>query len=712
MVMKERACLKSLRATVCYSAMTLAVAVLPLSFDASQSKAQDVLTDESGRFILDTVIISNRNWEEDVQRIPGGVTVIRKDDIDGAIERDLSLVERNSPNVVFQKSNSDTRLVVRGIVSFPNALSDPLGISINDVALPLGSIQTPNLINTESIYLFKGAQGAHYSRNSEAGLLRIENAEPGTDERAWIDAGLGLYDASSLVPLLTGQIGFSKQLTDRLAVTSAIEFQKTDGFITNPLIALEDGGELNRITWQGGVKADVSDRTVLRFDSVFERKDMGKEQFRYLTGPLATGRFASTYNNRSDEERVSSVQSLRLTHEFDSFDFTSISGFTHFMRDFVIDFDTSQLMLGTTTWDLKDSAVSQEFRFNSRNEDPSAAGTVNWSSGLYLAYQDTDSDFNLRGLGVRRQTDIEQLNAALFGFAEYALSDRFRLGAGGRLDYVESQGRQTFSTAILTASYGRNLDFLTFLPKATASFDLNQDTTAYATISRGYLPGGYNYNFANSAATLTFGDERSWTAEVGVRGQTPNGRFQYDVSGYFTDVRDKQITETVPGGIQRISNAARVEIYGAEASVKADLSEGWAARAGFGVQKAEAVDFQTAVGFPVPVPVDFSGNDLPLAPEITYQAGIDYTDPSGFFSGASIRGSSRYFFDAANTLRQPAFAKIDARMGFRFDDVTIEIWGQNLFDEATFTQAVATPRGPLVEDAPPRTFGVRVKAKF
>ncbi|MEM1049023.1 MAG: TonB-dependent receptor [Pseudomonadota bacterium] len=692
-----------------FSVLACALMSVPI---ATGSLAQDAGIGDPDTVVLDTIIISNRNWREDVQRIPGGITVISEEDIEKASSRDLSIVERNSPNTVFQSSNSDTRLVVRGIVNFPNALSDPLGISINDVSLPLGSIQTPYLVNAESLFLFKGAQGAHFGRNSEAGLLRIESAEPGARDRTWFEAGFDLFDARDPEPAYAGLIGFSQRLSNVFAVTSALEVAVTDGYISNPIARLENGGELERVSWQGGVKASVSENTDIRFDSVYQKTDGGKEQFRFLTGPFSTSRFVSNYNDRSDERRTSAIQSLRLFHRFDGFDLTAISGFTNFQRDFVLDFDTSALPLGTTVFDLEDNALSQELRLNSRLDDGYAKGSLNWSTGVYVAYQDTDVDFDLRGLGVARVTDIELFNAALFGFAEYAVTDRLRFGAGGRLDYLTTTGEQTFSTAMFSSTYGQDLDFLTFLPKATASFDLTDQATAYATLSRGYLPGGYNYNFANSEATFTFGEERSWTGEVGIRGAAFGGRFRYDAGAFYTDVRDKQITETVPGGIQRISNAARVAIYGAEATAEVDIVQNWSVRAGIGLQHAEAVDFQTAAGFPVPVPVDFSGNDLPLAPNLTYRFGLDYTHPSGFFAAASVQGSGRYYFDAANTLEQPDFAKLDASLGFRSDNLSIELTGKNLFDEATFTQSVATPRGQLVEDAPPRSFGIRLKAKL
>ncbi|MEM8704030.1 MAG: TonB-dependent receptor plug domain-containing protein, partial [Pseudomonadota bacterium] len=378
-----------------FSVLACALMSVPI---ATGALAQDAGIGDPDTVVLDTIIISNRNWREDVQRIPGGITVISEEDIEKASSRDLSIVERNSPNTVFQSSNSDTRLVVRGIVNFPNALSDPLGVSVNDVSLPLGSIQTPYLVNAESLFLFKGAQGAHFGRNSEAGLLRIESAEPGARERTWFEAGFDLFDARDPEPAYAGLIGFSQRLSNVFAVTSALEVAVTDGYISNPIARLENGGELERVSWQGGVKASVSENTDIRFDSVYQKTDGGKEQFRFLTGPLSTPRFVSNYNDRSDERRTSAIQSLRLFHRFDGFDLTAISGFTNFQRDFVLDFDTSPLPLGTTVFDLEDNALSQELRLNSRLDDGYAKGSLNWSTGVYVAYQDTDVDFDLRGL--------------------------------------------------------------------------------------------------------------------------------------------------------------------------------------------------------------------------------------------------------------------------------------------------------------------------
>lgn len=659
-----------------------------------------VLAQENEGF-LGTIIIGARHFEEAAEDVPGTVSLKFPSDIAAQDTVDLGDITADVPNVTFQKSNADERLIFRGISAYPNALADPVGVVVNGVALPLGTIQAPTPIALDQATVLVGPQGAHYGRNSEAGLISLEFTDPGIENRI----ALGITAAEQGTH--TGKAYLNRKVGD-VGLVLAFEIEDSDGEVSNSITADNLGGQRERVTAYGGISIETESGTTISLTHIYEDEDLGKEQFRYTTGAFVTPRFVSNYNDRSTEQRRINVTSLRVKHSFENFDFLSITGFTGFDREFSLDFDTSPLALGVTALDLDDRTFSQEFRLSSPSD---AEGPWNWSLGVNYFRQDTDVTFNLGAFNTNRRTQIEYEGAAIYGFAEYEMSDRFRVGAGARIDHLKSEGTQTFVSPFVTAIYSGSQSTTEFLPKLTFAYDINNQTLLYGSVSRGYLAGGYNYNFANSAANFTFNPEYTTTAEVGVRFDWV--KTTLDIAAFYSDVTDKQIVQVVPGGAQRVNNAANVEIYGVEARLEHVTEGPWSFNASVGLQSAKAKSFVTTVftGAGLAM-VDYSGNRLPFSPDLTYGIGVNY-DQGDWFGHLQVNGSSSYFFDPANTLEQGAFATVDASVGYRFaENAKVTLWATNLFDAKYYTAGLNTPRGTLVEDGAGRRIGLTLSAEW
>ena len=649
---------------------------------------------------LGTLILGARLFEEPARDVPGTVTLTFPEDLTVSETVDLGDVTDDRPNITFQKTNADERLIIRGISAYPNALADPVGVVVNGVALPLGTIQAPTPIALDRATVLVGPQGAHYGRNSEAGLISLEFAEPGVADIFRLKGTVAEDDTFG------GSFYFNRRL-ENVGLVFALESEKTDGQISNAVTGDRKGGERDRITGYAGLSIETELGTAIELSHVSETEDSGKEQFRYSDGAFATSRFQSNYSDRSTESRQIDVTSLRVKHSFDWGDFVSITGLAGFDRSFSLDFDSSPLTLGVTQFDLDDRAVSQEFRLSS---PAGSSGAWKWSAGASFYKQDTDVTFDLGAFSTVRQTKIDQEGAALFGFAEYAVSDRLRLGLGARVDHISSTGTQTFTSPLGTNVYSADQSSTEFLPKLTAAYDISDTTLLYGSFSRGYLAGGYNYNFANSAANFIFDPEFTDTVEIGVK--FTGARTTLDVAAFYSDITDKQIVEVVPGGAQRIDNAGSVKSFGVEAKLEHSLSDAWTLDGSVGLLRAEAKSFQTSIFGPTgPVPVNYSGNDLPFAPNATYSLGLKY-DSGDWFGSLALNGSSSYYFDAANTLEQNAYATVDASLGWRRGSTEITLWATNLFDENYLATALNTPRGTLVEDGAGRRVGLSVSMEW
>ena len=657
---------------------------------------------EEDTVFLGQITIFANYWEELARKAAATATVLSEESLSHPASPDLDAVAARSGNTVFQRANSQERLVVRGMSAFDNALSDPVGYLVNGVPLPLGAIQLPHFFGAESVTLLKGPQGTTFGRNSEAGLLSFDTIAPGSREGGEIRLGLSGSDAGASPLGGNGSILWSGRAAGGPALAFGLDFARDPGVIRDPTTGADDGGKNRRVTGFAGLEWDLQNGDYLKLTTVGEEQKFNKEQFRYIAGPLATRRYESSYSDPSWERRRSSITALEYGTSFDGFDLTAITGFTTFDREFLLDFDGTPMPLGVTVMDLSDRAISQEFRLTSAGDGP-----LKWTLGFNAFRQKTRVDFNLGAMSTDRHTEIDQTGAALYGFAEYAFSDRFRMGAGLRVDHISSDGWQRFTSPMASLRYEGSDSSTTLLPKLTFAYDLSEATTIHGSYARGYMPAGYNYGFANSAASLTFDAEHSWNAELGLKHEFGSGA-QVNLAAFHTTVKDKQITETIPGAAQYISNAGEAKSYGIEAELMAPLGGGWEIAASAGWQKARATSFRTTsmdLSTGTLVPADWSGNALPMAPDTTW--GLALSHQGEVWRGRlSLHGTGSYWFDPGNTVRQKGFMTVDAEITRKLGGGQVTFWAKNLFDQKYYSAAATTIRGVVVEDGSPRTIGV------
>lgn len=658
--------------------------------------------------VLEPITVFANSWEELARKAAATATVLNEEALSRPLSPDLDAVAGRSANTVFQRANSQERLVVRGMSAFDNALADPVGFMVNGVPLPLGAIQLPHFFGAENVTLLKGPQGTIFGRNSEAGLLSFDTVSPGSREGGEVNVGVQGSDAGARPVGGIGSILWSGRPENGPALSLGLEFTRDPGVINNPATGADDGGKDRRVTGFAGVEWALDDGGYLKLTTVAEDQKFNKEQFRYINGPLATDRYESIYSNPSWESRRSSITALEYGASFESFDLTAITGLTTFDRTFVLDFDSSPLPLGVTTLDVSDRTVSQDVRLTSTAEGP-----WKWTLGVNAFRQATDADFNLGSMSTDRHTEIDRTGAAIYGFSEYSLTERLRLGAGLRVDYISSDGWQQFSSPMASLRYDANETSTALLPKFTASYDLTDATTLHGSYARGYMPAGYNYGFANSATSLAYEAEYSWNAEVGIKHEFSTGAM-LSLAAFQTTVKDKQITETIPGAAQYISNAGEARSYGIEAELSTPLAYGWEIAANAGWQRARATSFQTTSMNPATgalVGVDWSGNDLPIAPETTW--GLSLSHQGEVWRGrVSLSGSGSYWFDPGNTVKQKGFMTVDAEVSRKLGKGELTLWVKNLFDEEYYSAAASTMRGVVVEDGSPRTIGMNWRVKW
>jgi len=298
-------------------------------------------------------------------------------------------------------------------------------------------------------------------------------------------------------------------------------------------------------------------------------------------------------------------------------------------------------------------------------------------------------------------------------------------------------------------------------PRITAEYRVSGEMLVYASYSEGFKPGGYNTNEIIEFTDQLYRPERVNAYEVGVKSVWLDNRLIVNADIYYNDYKDQQIgvqqASTSQGGQvivgSGIVNAGKVEVYGLE--FDADWQAADWLRLGVGYAFTHST-FKSFVQGPPPgspasafadcgVPNgqsssdqfraeagnicgDFSGNDVGKSPRhalfmsAEVRQAFNADADSWFIAVNSLLRSSR-FVDESNLARLPGYWRVGARAGVEWKRVSVTAYVDNLFDDRTIetaqrtvdpgrSEGFAPARGILAYLPNPRTFGVRVGARF
>jgi iron complex outermembrane recepter protein len=275
-------------------------------------------------------------------------------------------------------------------------------------------------------------------------------------------------------------------------------------------------------------------------------------------------------------------------------------------------------------------------------------------------------------------------------------------------------------------------------------YKVTPDAMVYATYNRGFKAGGVNMDenaagtlfnnaagFAalpvtaqflaaaiNGSATIsapldpTYKPETINAYEVGTKIQYLNHRARTNISLFYYDLHNLQIAQFV--GLRfTVLNSSSAKDYGAEIentfaltkAITLNADATWLPHAQYGVDPNIAV---------------LSGGRFRFAPRISANAGLNLDQPMS--DRLDLTGRVQYEYTSsqldnlAGTNVQGAVGLLNLNLGLRIDHrYSIEGWVQNVTNKIYATQVFETPLQTGTENAymaPPRTFGVRMRATF
>jgi iron complex outermembrane receptor protein len=301
----------------------------------------------------------------------------------------------------------------------------------------------------------------------------------------------------------------------------------------------------------------------------------------------------------------------------------------------------------------------------------------------------------------------------------------------------------------------RKADFSEWQPKITWRWSATENANIYASWGRGFRSGGFNsigsealINFWYNAgfggpgeavnAGLTINDEYAKEVtdsfEVGIKTQLLDNRLRLNAAVFSTTIDDNQFFEFFAGpfGLMRVvTTIDKAEVQGFEADFNWALAESFRLYGGIGLMDSE---IKKNINRPLT-----AGNDLPQAPNETYNLGAQLDLPLGgdwnFMTRVDWQYVGDMWFHTLQGERTPtiwqvffgpgleqdfsraqrdAYSTVNARMAIGNENWTFTLWGRNLTDKKYLQEVIPAPEfgGSFIHPSALRSYGVDITYQF
>ncbi|WP_422368571.1 TonB-dependent receptor domain-containing protein [Pelagibius sp.] len=649
---------------------------------------------ENGPIRLDPIIVEGELLTRTLQDTQTSAVVIRGEELEQRSDPDIFTVIERTPGVNAAAGNSD--IAIRGIPSFGFAAGRGNGQAVSTI-VDGASLSNVSAVNSriphstwdlEQIEILRGPQSTQTGRNALAGSVNIQSKDPTFEYEAKARGELANLNTQG------GALAVNVPLVeDVLAVRVSGDYERTDGFIENSTLGIDDAGDRENTTLRATVRLQPTEEftATLKYfhiDSKLGEVNVDESLF-------SDDRTVTVDVPGFSDSRVDSV-TLNLSYELtDDFAITSKTNYFEGDKESLEDGDFSNTP-GSSILRNREGENFQQEVLLSYDRDP-----VRGVLGLFYADIEESSftQSESPGLTALLESTAETQNAAVFGEIEVDVLSDLRLIGGLRYDREKTSTRADAFDAEAT--------FDAFLPKAGIVYDVTDDLSVGFTVQRGYRAGGVVSNFAGQPDA--FDPEFTWNYEASVRSQWLNKRVTANANFFYTSWKDQQVLQIVPAGPPffldvEVTNAGKSRLFGGEFELTALATENLEVFASGAFVRTEFQEF-VALG------QDFSGNEFNYAPRFSAAAGATYWFDNGVFISADGSYTDNSFDDTANTTEIDSRLLVNARIGYEAENFEIFAFARNLLDRDYAVRRFSGVSMRL-EPGEPLAFGIVGKVRF
>lgn len=734
-IMKNKTCRAAIRTSLCASVAILSIAAGGAAFAQSEQIAQK-----------DSIIVTATKRSSSIQEVPLSVQSLDEELLSDIAAKNFADYVRLIPGLSLNdRGSSRSQLAIRGVSSPSAETASTVGVYINDTPVSTANIQpNPFLFDVERVEVLRGPQGTLFGEGAMGGVIRvITNAPDASNYSATVEGEYGAirygdeaYAANAMINLPI--------ISERAALRAVFSYDETGDFIDNVKTGERVGGE-ERIGGRAALGVDLTKSLNVVLSFSLQESDVNGA--RIQTSGLDERTQRRVILDTIEDDFI--LGDVTLNYERENFNITSST--SYFERDYTarsdnqpgadsVAFLAEQLFLlpvgtlaGVFSADVANrfdfEIFAQETRlasdldgpfnfvagaFYTRREQVIATGANIFTPALppLLLAPQTLKLFELSTLDVTKEL-------AFFGEVSYTVLDNLTLTGGLRwfdnqvelereglaFDLVTQIGTPVQNDPVAVSDSG-----LTY--RVSLDYAVNPELLVYGGVSSGYRRGGAN-QLAPSDIPGAFQADATRNYELGLKKTLADGRLFLNSSVYFIDWRDLQVQQLkfsnlAASVIGFTANAGEAHSLGAEIELFGQLTDRLSVNLGFAFIDAELDE---------PAQGGEEGDRIPNTPK--YKIGLSgrYVYPiteslKGFLSAnGEFVGSKVATIGAPGTVPvMDSYEVFDIRAGFDYDQVTVEVFAENVTNEVVQNFIDASNGDVFINR--PRTIGARVRVSF
>lgn len=665
-------------------------------------------------FVLDSVVVTARRRAELQNEVPVSITTITQQEIASTGLEDMSTVIMMTPglNGLMSPQSTSSSFNIRGIGTLGTASGwedGSISAYIDGVPIPISQLDN-SLLDIEQIEVLRGPQGTLFGKTAQGGAINITTKAPESTFGARIGSTVGTLGRHGVDAMATGPL-----IKDKLNARLFVDAQAWDGNVKNKATG-DPLGDVQRYYTRGSLEGFWTDSFTTRLNLSYEKWDNEDN----ITVPMSdydrTNVSISPHEKR-DTFSAGLINKLDFT---DNFRLNLVTGFSR------IEFDTLTETTTALTPLVKDTEyhVNQEIRFEGE------VSALEWTAGLYGSYYKREIDHS----GISRNALMqfsyadngEQTANTLAAFAEgtYSLTEKWKFTLGGRLNRDERKVDETVHfdwSPFISFDHTMNESktHTDWNGRAIISFLPTDNHTIFASVSRGYKPGGYQtyHNvpmYGTAENTPGFDESTSWAYELGYKGLFLDRRLGLDVSAFFNDTEGECILGYAADNSSIFYNLDTYS-YGLEIASRLRATEALSLGANIAITRAELREDKVLIANLGQDAVS-KGDTLPTVPRFSSYIFSEYRqnitkDIAGFVR-ADFNWRSTTYLDITHYAKNGGYGLLNMRLGLESDKYSVILYGDNLTDKEYITYALGNFQGVAVYPARGREIGVKLAAYF
>ena len=587
---------------------------------------------------IEEVIVTAQKRSESLQDVPVSISVVSAEQIETLGISDMEDLSLFVPNFEINSASILPNLYMRGLGSgATHSIEQSVGRFVDGVYIGRAAINLHGFMDLENVEVLRGPQGTLFGKNTVAGALIMNTADPTDNFESGITVSVSDYSTTGGNRDL--QAFLSGPLSESLAARIAFRVRDTDGFYENRLEGpggpnRTDTGARLKLAWAPGDRTSVG----LKIEyNEFESKGPDAAEIADVGGPPlfvyqipspdftpeldwtidvdctdivanrdtdGDGAADTAFNTGSfcpSRDQESSNVTLTVEHDFSGGTLTSVSAYQDYdyKHEFVgLDMGLAGGFRARRNEEYEN--LSQELRYTSIKSD-----TFDYIVGAYFENSEVsrfqNSSINLvtifldptGGFLDRYEPwTIETKTIAAFGQVRWYFTDDLTLILGGR--YASED--KDFEFERYFAEYGTDNRLnipggpggpplavtdsrseSKFTGSATLQWHVNENAMLYAAFLQGHKTGGFSDRIENPLADYEYDEENVDSVELGAKTTWLNGALALNIAAFSMDVEGLQLATQIPGTVPAfsVSNAADSTSKGVEMDVTWAVNDVW-----------------------------------------------------------------------------------------------------------------------------------------